>query len=84
MVLSGAALGAYVIARKQIQERRREDGLAQLQARQGREGGQGDPLYGPSGEVMPVELDFEERLRWLEERAGRRRATLDEKGGRGE
>ena len=60
-------MAAYVIARNGINERRREEGLKQLEERQ-QEIKAGRAREDPLADSIPIELGFEERLEWLERR----------------
>ncbi len=74
-MLSGSALAAYLLAKRSIDERRREEGLKQLQERQllieaGNE--ENDPL----ANCVPLRLTFEQRLEWLEEKLEEKRKEM--------
>lgn len=74
MVLSGAALAAYLIARRDIDRRRREQGL-EMMVEDEREISRRRSTQGDAGEPAPATLSFEERLEWLDRKTRERQAA---------
>ena len=72
-------MAAYFIARNSINERRREEGLKQLEERQ-QEIRAGRARDDPLADSIPIELNFEQRLAWLEQRLREKKKEQEKDG----